>query len=157
MLRTTCVATMLEGGHAANALPQFAAANVNCRAQPDDAPAYVIAAIEKAVADKQVTVTIAKQESNSPGSTLRPDILRTMTRVTNTMWPGVVVLPTLSTGATDGRYLRAAGIPTYGVQGFFGERDDNRAHGRDERMPATSFYEGQTFLFELVKGLATAQ
>ena len=79
-----------------------------------------------------------------------------MSRITDTMWPGVVVLPTMGTGATDGRYLRAAGIPTYGVQGFFGERDDNRAHGRDERMPVTSFYEGQTFLYELVKGLATA-
>jgi acetylornithine deacetylase/succinyl-diaminopimelate desuccinylase-like protein len=69
----------------------------------------------------------------------------------------VVVLPTMSTGATDGRSLRAAGIPTYGVQGFFGERDDVRAHGRDERMAVTSFYEGQTFLYELVKGLAKAQ
>jgi acetylornithine deacetylase/succinyl-diaminopimelate desuccinylase-like protein len=80
-----------------------------------------------------------------------------MTRLTDAMWPGVVALPTLSTGATDGRFLRAAGIPTYGVQGFFGERDDNRAHGRDERMPVTSFYEGQTFLYELVKRLAKAQ
>jgi acetylornithine deacetylase/succinyl-diaminopimelate desuccinylase-like protein len=157
MLRTTCVATMLEGGHAPNALPQLAAANVNCRVQPDDSPAYVMAALKKAIADDQVVVSIAKQEANSPGSTLRPDILRAMTRITDTMWPGVVVLPTLSAGATDGRYLRATGIPTYGVQGFFNERDDNRAHGRDERMPVTSFYEGQTFLYELVKGLATAQ
>jgi acetylornithine deacetylase/succinyl-diaminopimelate desuccinylase-like protein len=70
------------------------------------------------------------------------------------MWPGVIVLPTMSTGATDGRSLRAAGIPTYGVQGFFNERDDNRAHGRDERMMVRSFYEGQTFLYELVKALA---
>ena len=88
---------------------------------------------------------------------LRPDILHAMSRITDTMWPGVVVLPTMSTGATDGRALRAAGIPTYGVQGFFYERDDNRAHGRDERMMARSFYEGQTFLYELVKSLSAAQ
>jgi acetylornithine deacetylase/succinyl-diaminopimelate desuccinylase-like protein len=157
MLRTTCVATMLEGGHAVNALPQLAAANINCRVQPDDSPAYVIAALKKAIADDQVMFSIKEQDDNSPASTLRPDILNAMTRLTDAMWPGVVVLPTLSTGATDGRFLRAAGIPTYGVQGFFGERDDNRAHGRDERMPVTSFYEGQTFLYELVKGLAKAQ
>jgi acetylornithine deacetylase/succinyl-diaminopimelate desuccinylase-like protein len=80
-----------------------------------------------------------------------------MSRLTDTMWPGVIVLPTMSTGATDGRMLREAGIPTYGVQGLFGERDDNRAHGRDERMLVTSFYEGQTFLYDLVKALATPQ
>jgi acetylornithine deacetylase/succinyl-diaminopimelate desuccinylase-like protein len=77
-----------------------------------------------------------------------------MSVVTGAMWPGVIVLPTLSTGATDGRMLRAVGIPTYGVQGFFNERDDNRIHGRDERMLARSFYEGQTFLYELVKALS---
>ncbi|HYW48035.1 MAG TPA: M20/M25/M40 family metallo-hydrolase [Bryobacteraceae bacterium] len=156
MLRTTCVATMLEGGHAPNALPQLAAANVNCRVQPDDKLDYVLAALKKVIADDQVAVSIANQEENSPGSPLRPDILRAMSRITDTMWPGVVVLPTMSTGATDGRALRAAGIPTYGVQGFFSERDDNRAHGRDERMMVRSFYEGQTFLFELVKALSTA-
>jgi acetylornithine deacetylase/succinyl-diaminopimelate desuccinylase-like protein len=79
-----------------------------------------------------------------------------MSRITGSLWPGVIVLPTMSTGATDGRMLRAAGIPTYGVQGFFNERDDNRAHGRDERMMVRSFYEGQTFLYELVKALTAA-
>jgi len=156
MLRTTCVATLLEGGHAHNALPQLAAANVNCRVQPNDSLQYVLDTLKKVFADDQVMVSITNQEENSPASQLRPDIMRAMARLTDTMWPGVVVLPTMSTGATDGRALRVAGIPTYGVQGFFGERDDNRAHGRDERMLVQSFYEGQTFLYELVKILSTA-
>ncbi|HEV3332646.1 MAG TPA: M20/M25/M40 family metallo-hydrolase [Bryobacteraceae bacterium] len=156
MLRTTCVATLLEGGHAHNALPQLAAANINCRVQPDDSLDYVMSTLKKAIADDQVNMSITEQEENSPASPLRPELVRAMARLTDTMWPGVVVLPTMSTGATDGRMLRAAGIPTYGVQGLFGERDDNRAHGRDERMMVTSFYEGQTFLYDLVKALATA-
>ncbi len=155
MLRTTCVATMLEGGHARNALPQLAAANVNCRVQPDESLDSVLATLKKVFADDQVSISISNQEDNAPASRLRPDLLHAMARLTDTMWPGVIVLPTLSTGATDGRYLRLAGIPTYGVQGFFTERDDNRAHGRDERMLATSFYEGQMFLYELVKALST--
>jgi len=158
MLRTTCVATMLEGGHAPNALPQLAAANVNCRVLPDDSLQYVMDTLRKVIADGQVAVSITNQEENSPSSPLRPDLVSAITRVTDSMWPGVIVLPTLGTGATDGRYLRAVGIATYGVQGFFNERDDNRAHGRDERMMVRSFYEGQTFLYELVKALAvTAQ
>jgi acetylornithine deacetylase/succinyl-diaminopimelate desuccinylase-like protein len=156
MLRTTCVPTLLEGGHAHNALPQLAAANVNCRVQPDDSLQYVVDTLKGVFADDQVLVSITNQEANSPGSPLRPDIMRAMSMLSDTMWPGVVVLPTMSTGATDGRALRAAGIPTYGVQGFFNERDDNRAHGRDERMPVQSFYEGQTFLYELVKMLSSA-
>ena len=156
-LRTTCVATMLEGGHALNALPQLAAANVNCRIQPDESLESVIGALKKVIADDQVVISITKQEEISPVSALRPDILRAVARFTDTMWPGVVVLPTMSTGATDGRMLRTSGIPTYGVSGFFGERDDSRAHGRDERMMVRSFYEGQAFLYDLVKSLSTAQ
>jgi acetylornithine deacetylase/succinyl-diaminopimelate desuccinylase-like protein len=157
MLRTTCVATMLEGGHARNALPQLAAANVNCRVQPGDSLEYVVATLKKTIADDQVVISIANQEDEAAASPLRPDLLRAMSRITDTMWPGVIVLPSMSTGATDGRMLRSSGIPTYGVQGFFGERDDNRIHGRDERMLERSFYEGQTFLYELVKELTTAR
>jgi acetylornithine deacetylase/succinyl-diaminopimelate desuccinylase-like protein len=135
----------------------MAAANVNCRVQPDDSVQYVMDTLKKVVADDQVALSIGNQEANSPESPLRPDILHAMSRITDTMWPGVVVLPTMSTGATDGRSLRAAGIPTYGVQGFFYERDDIRAHGRDERMMVRAFYEGQTFLYELVKSLAAGQ
>ena len=154
MMRTTCVATMLEGGHATNALPQLAAANVNCRILPEDSVDDVLASLKKVVADDQVSVTIAVNEGRSPASPMRPDVLKAIAGVGDTMWPGVVTVPTMAVGGSDGRYLRIAGIPTYGVQGFFVDRDDVRAHGRDERMPVRSFYEGQTFLYELVKTLS---
>jgi acetylornithine deacetylase/succinyl-diaminopimelate desuccinylase-like protein len=154
MLRTTCVATMLEGGHARNALPQLAAANVNCRIFPDDTPEYVLETLKKVVADDQVIVTIQENEGKAPPSPMRTDIMKAFNQLTDTMWPGIITLPSMSTGASDGRYLRASGIPTYGIQGFFGDRNDNRAHGRDERMLVQSFYEGQTFLYEMVKKLA---
>ena len=155
MLRTTCVATQLEGGHAPNALPQLAAANINCRILPQDSVTNVLAALKRVVGDDQVAVTIKVDEGAAPASPMRPDVMKAFAQETDLLWPGVVVLPSMSTGASDGRYLRAAGIPTYGVQGFFGDRDDVRAHGRDERMPVESFYQGQTFLYELVKKLAT--
>ncbi len=157
MLRTTCVATQLEGGHAPNALPQLAAANVNCRIFPDDNAEAVLATLKKVVADDQVAVTIKLDEGKAPPSPMRPEIMKAFNQVTDSMWPGVVTLPSMSTGASDGRYLRAAGIPTYGVQGFFMDRNDVRAHGRDERMPVQSFYEGQTFLYKLVKDLSSQQ
>lgn len=156
-LRTTCVATQLEGGHAHNALPQTAAANVNCRVEPEDSLDYVLATLKKVIADDQVSITVVGEAKQSPGSPMRPDVLRAVNRLTDTMWPGVPVVPTQLAAATDGKYLRGAGIPTYGVQGFALDRDDNRAHGRDERMPVKSFYEGQTFLYELVKILAAPQ
>ncbi len=154
ILRTTCVATQLEGGHARNALPQLAAANVNCRVFPDDSLEYLTATLKKVINDDQVELKVDNREVNAAGSPLRPDIIKAMNRVTDTMWPGVMVIPFMSTGATDGRALRASGIPTYGVQGFFGDPTDNRAHGRDERMMVRSFYEGETFLYELVKDLS---
>ncbi len=154
MMRTTCVATMLEGGHATNALPQLAAANVNCRLLPDDSADRVVAELTKLVADGEVKITVTTNEGASPASPLRPDIMKAFGRVTDTLWPGVVTVPTMAVGGSDGRYLRVAGIPTYGVQGFFQDRDDVRAHGRDERMLVRSFYEGQTFLYELVKALS---
>ena len=155
MLRTTCVATQLEGGHAPNALPQLAAANVNCRIFPDDTVENVLMTLKRVVADDQVAVTVKTDEGKAPPSPMRPDIMKAFAQVTDSMWPGVITVPEMSTGASDGRYLREAGIPTYGIQGFFLDRDDVRAHGRDERMPVESFYEGQTFLYDLVKRLAT--
>jgi acetylornithine deacetylase/succinyl-diaminopimelate desuccinylase-like protein len=154
MMRTTCVATILEGGHATNALPQLATANINCRLLPDDSVDRVVAELTKLVADDQVKITIATNEGVSPASPLRPDIMKAFTGVTDTLWPGVITVPAMAVGGSDGRYLRVAGIPTYGVQGFFQDRDDVRAHGRDERMLVRSFYEGQTFLYELVKALS---
>jgi acetylornithine deacetylase/succinyl-diaminopimelate desuccinylase-like protein len=155
-LRTTCVATMLEGGHAINALPQLAAATVNCRVLPEDSPEYVLSMLQKVVADDQVSVKQLSDFSKAAASPMRPDLLKAVSDITNSMWPGVPTVPIMVMGATDGRYLRAQGIPCYGVQGFFMDRDDIRFHGRDERMGVQSFYEGQAFLYELVKRLSTA-
>jgi acetylornithine deacetylase/succinyl-diaminopimelate desuccinylase-like protein len=152
-LRTTCVATMLEGGHAINALPQLAAATVNCRVLPEDAPEYVLNTLQKVVADDQVSVKQLSEFSKAAASPMRPDLLKAVSDITTRMWPGVPTVPIMVMGATDGRYLRAAGIPTYGIQGFFMDRDDIRFHGRDERLGVESFYEGQAFLYELVKRL----
>jgi len=153
-LRTTCVATMLEGGHALNALPQLAAATVNCRVLPEDSVEYVESTLNKVVADDQVKLTKVGEFKKGPASPMRADVMKAVARLTDTMWPGVPTLPIMVMGATDGRMLRIAGIPTYGVQGFFMDRDDVRFHGRDERMGVQSFYEGQQFLYELVKALS---
>src|SRR5712692_5845208 len=155
-LRTTCVATLLEGGHAMNALPQLAAATVNCRVLPEDAVAYVQTTLQKGVADDQVSVTILGEPAPGPASAMRPDVLAAVTRATDALWPGVPVVPIMVMGATDGKALRIAGIPTYGVQGIFFDRDDIRFHGRDERLGVQSFYQGQAFLYELVKTLSKA-
>ena len=153
-LRTTCVATMLEGGHAINALPQLAAATVNCRVLPEDSPEYVQSTLQSVVADDQVSINLLGEPTKGPASPMRPDVLKAVTDVTSAMWPGVPTVPIMVMGATDGRYLRSAGIPCYGVQGFFMDRDDIRFHGRDERLGVQSFYEGQAFLYELVRRLA---
>ena len=155
-LRTTCVATMLEGGHAVNALPQLAAATVNCRVLPDDSVQYVTATLQRVVADTAVNVTVTGTPHNAPPSPMREDLFSAVNTVTTELWPGVATVPLMVMGATDGAYLRAAGIPTYGVQGLFYDRDDIRFHGRDERLKVQSFYEGQTFLYDLVKRLASS-
>jgi acetylornithine deacetylase/succinyl-diaminopimelate desuccinylase-like protein len=154
-LRTTCVATQIEGGHARNALPQLAAANVNCRVLPEDTTEYVTATLQRVFADEQVKTTFVGDVSSGPPSPLRDDVMTAVASLTNTLWPGVPAVPMMVMGATDGLYLRSAGIPTYGVQGFFYDRDDIRFHGRDERLKVQSFYEGQTFLYELVKRLSS--
>ncbi len=153
-LRTTCVATQIEGGHAKNALPQLAAANVNCRVLPEDSVEYVESTLRKLVADDQVAIAITGEVSKAPASPMRRDLFQAVSSLTDTMWPGVPAVPIMVMGATDGLYLRAAGIPSYGVQGFFMDRDDIRFHGRDERMGVQAYYEGQQFLYELVKRLA---
>ena len=155
-LRTTCVATQLEGGHAKNALPQLAAANVNCRVLPEDAVEYVTSTLRGVFADTAVTMRIEGTPERGPASPLRADLMSAVSAVTTSLWPGVPTVPMMVMGATDGLYLRAAGIPTYGIQGFFYDRDDIRFHGRDERLKVQSFYEGQTFLYELVKRLTGA-
>ncbi len=121
LLRTTCVATRLEGGHADNALPQTARAIVNCRIIPGDSPVEVRSALIRVLDDPKISVTSIGDATPSQPSPLKPEIMRAMEQITTQMWPGVPVVPVMSTGATDGLYLRNAGIPTYGVPGFFEE------------------------------------
>jgi acetylornithine deacetylase/succinyl-diaminopimelate desuccinylase-like protein len=151
MLRTTCVATMLSGGHAPNALPQMARANVNCRMLPGDDPAAVWKTLASVLADEKIAIAPVGQPRPSAPSPLRPEIVGPIEKLTNEMWPGVPVVPSMSTGATDGLYLRNAGIPTYGVSGLFEDVDDVRAHGRDERIGVKEFHDGREFLYKLVK------
>jgi len=152
-LRTTCVATLLDGGHASNALPQRATANVNCRILPDESPDDIRVALEGAIGNPDVTVTAEGRATNSVPSPLTPALLATIEEITADMWPGVPVVPTMSTGATDGLYLRNAGIPVYGVSGLFYE--ETFAHGMNERIPVSAFYEGLEFLDRLVRALTT--
>ena len=158
-LRTTCIPTMLEGGHAMNALPQLAAATVNCRVLPEDGVDYVRNALVKAIADTAVAVTVVGTPMIGPASPMRADVMRAVDGATKQLWPGVVTIPMMVMGGTDGRSLRAAGIPTYGVQGIFIDRDDVRFHGRDERIRVKAFYDGHAFMYDLVKRLSgmTAQ
>ncbi len=153
-LRTTCVATMLQGGHAQNALPQMARATVNCRILPDHDPEVVSRKLQELAAPYDVTVTPNGTATPSPPSPLTEEVLGPIERITEEMWPGVKVLPVMSTGATDGLRLRRERIPVYGVSGLFGDMDDVRAHGQDERILIQDYYEGQEFLYRLVKALA---
>jgi acetylornithine deacetylase/succinyl-diaminopimelate desuccinylase-like protein len=154
-MRTTCVPTRLEGGHANNALPQTARATVNCRVLPNETEEDVRQTLIRALANDKITVTATNRFFPSPASPLTPEIMGAVERATQEMWPGVPVVPTMSTGATDSRYLRTAGIPAYGTSGMFGDVDDIRAHGRDERMLVRSLYEGQEYLYRLVKLLSS--
>jgi acetylornithine deacetylase/succinyl-diaminopimelate desuccinylase-like protein len=156
-LRTTCVATLLEGGHALNALPQLAAANVNCRVLPDETEDYVTETLKRVINDDQVSVAVTGVRRSGPPSPINEDVMSAVSAITNRLWPGVPAVPMMVMGATDGLYLREAGIPTYGVQGIFYDRDDIRFHGRDERVKVQSFYEAQTFLYDLVKRLSMRQ
>ena len=155
LMRTTCVATRLEAGHADNALPQTARALVNCRMLPGESAAEVQQTLVKVLNDGRIVVTPVDEAKPSPPSPLKPEIIQPVERLTSMMWPGVAVVPTMSTGATDGLYFRQAGIPIYGVSGLFGDIDDVREHGRDERIGVNEFYEGQEFLYRLVKMLSS--
>ncbi|MFT4863361.1 MAG: acetylornithine deacetylase/succinyl-diaminopimelate desuccinylase-like protein [Pseudohongiellaceae bacterium] len=154
-LRTTCVATMLEAGHAENALPQRARATVNCRVLPDESIEGVRLTLMNVIGDAGVSVTPIAPATQSPVSPLTPPLLAIIEKITDELWPGVPVLPTMSTGATDSLYLRNAGIPVYGVSGIFSD-GTSRAHGQNERILISSFFEGQEFLYRLTKQLAVA-
>lgn len=153
VLRTTCVATRLEGGHANNALPQLAAATVNCRMLPDENAEAVVETIRRVANDTAVQVTVISPPVPSPPSPLVPEVLEPIDSITAAMWPGAAVVPSMETGATDGLFLRNAGIPVYGVSGVPLDEDDVRAHGRDERIRVDAFYEGLEFTYRLVRAL----
>jgi acetylornithine deacetylase/succinyl-diaminopimelate desuccinylase-like protein len=152
ILHTTCVATMLDAGHAPNALPQRAGANVNCRIFPGTTQEEVRQALEKIVDDANVSVTFVNApESTSAPPPLTAEILGPIDELTGQMWPGVPVLPSMVAGGTDGRFLTPAGIPTYGVSGLFMDPSKVHAHGLNERVLVESLYESREFLDRLIK------
>jgi acetylornithine deacetylase/succinyl-diaminopimelate desuccinylase-like protein len=153
-LRTTCVATMLEGGHAYNALPQTARAVVNCRIMPTEKVDNVGATLKRVLADDQISLTPIGEADLSPPSALTKELVSTVEKTSAEFWPGVPVVPVMSAGATDGRFLRNAGIPTFGHSGLAGDVDDVRAHGKDERVAVRAFLEGGEYLYRLVKRLS---
>jgi acetylornithine deacetylase/succinyl-diaminopimelate desuccinylase-like protein len=157
-LRTTCVATMVQAGHAENALPQSARATVNCRILPGQAPEEVLQTVRRVIADDAITITTGPDspigDVGSPPSPLNPEVMEATKAVTQTMWPGVPVVPVMSRGASDGRFLRRAGLPVYGISGIAEDQDDIRAHGKDERVGVTALFEGRQFMYLLVKALA---
>jgi acetylornithine deacetylase/succinyl-diaminopimelate desuccinylase-like protein len=152
-MRTTAVPTLLEAGHAENALPQTARATINCRMLPDESPDDVQRTIQRVLDDTTIHVSRLAEPKPAPLSPLRADLMRTVQELASSMWPGALVLPVMSTGASDGVYLRRAGLPVYGVSGMFGDIDDVRAHGRDERIGIKEFYDGITFMERFVKAL----
>ena len=152
-LRTTCVATRLFAGHADNALPQLARATVNCRLLPGHSPDSAEATLRRVLADTAIHLSRARPPTLSPTSPLRPDVMGPVKDLVARMWPGSVIIPEMSTGASDGLYVRNAGIPVYGVSAVFERIDDVRAHGRDERIGVKAYHDAAAFWYELVKRL----
>ena len=164
LLRTTCVATLLSGGHAANALPQTARANVNCRIFPGEEPEHIRKTLERVIGDSKVSVTLVPEKTADgqlipivgvPPSPLLPEVTQGLERTLATMWPGIPVVSTMSTGASDGKFLRIAGIPTYGISCMFFDMDDHRSHGKDERVGVQDYYDGVEFGYRFMKTLST--
>ena len=153
-LRTTCVATMLDAGHAENALPQSARATVNCRILPGEPAAEVEAMLRRLAADDRITIRTAYTPTPSPPSPLTAAIMGPIERLVAEQFPQVPIVPLMEAGATDGLFLRNAGIPTYGVSAVFEEQDDVRAHGRDERIRVQSFYEALEFWYRMMRAFA---
>jgi acetylornithine deacetylase/succinyl-diaminopimelate desuccinylase-like protein len=165
-MHTTCVATRLSGGHANNALPQMAQANVNCRIEPGHSLEEIRLALEKIVADPKIKVqfrentNVLMDHGSDRHSYIPPaprkDVFDALDKIVAEMWPGIPVLPNMSTGASDGVYTNAAGMPTYAISGEQYDRDDIRAHGKDERVGVESFYRGVDFYYPFLKAV-TAQ
>jgi acetylornithine deacetylase/succinyl-diaminopimelate desuccinylase-like protein len=162
ILHTTCVATRLNAGHANNALPQSAQAIVNCRIEPGHTAEEIRKVLEQIVADPKISVTYvgalgggASQPPFSPPP-VRPELLAALNKAVGEMWPGLPIIPTMETGASDGVYTNAVGMPTYGVSGEQIDRDDIRAHGKDERIPQASFYRAVDFYYRFLKVLTSS-
>jgi len=153
-MRTTCVATMLQGGHAPNALPQLARANVNCRVLPGESIVELEITLAQVMADYEIKIIRAYEPTTSQPSPLKPEIMGPIEKLTAKFWPGIPVIPSMSSGATDGNFLRNAGIPVYGHSGLADDIDDVRAHGRDERVSMKAFDDSLEYLYQLVKTLA---
>jgi acetylornithine deacetylase/succinyl-diaminopimelate desuccinylase-like protein len=151
LLRTTCVATRLEGGHANNALPQTAAAIVNCRMLPQDSLAGVQSTLKRVLADDRIAISIVGEAVPAPASAINPAIMSKLETLSRKLYGGLPVVPVMDTGASDGKYSRIGGIPTYGVPGVFEDVDDTRAHGKDERIGVKDFYDGVDFYYEFIK------
>lgn len=152
IVRTTCTPTQVEGGHAPNALPQHVRANVNCRILPNTPVAEVQKQLVQIVGDDKVTIKpVAEVGSSSKPPPLSPQIMQPVRKVADEIWPGVAIVPTMSAGATDGRYLNEAGIPTYGLSGMFHDHEGSHAHGLNERIRVKSLLDGRRFLYEIVK------
>ena len=146
---------MVDGGHARNALPQRVEANVNCRIFPGTTPAQIQAKLTELIGDETIAIRPARTDKPlASAPALDPAIIGPMERLSEKYWPGVPILPVMSTGATDGLYLSAVGIPVYGVSGIWWDPDGNGAHGLDERIEARSLYVGRDYLYELVKDYA---
>lgn len=152
--RTTCVATQLSGGHAENALPQSATATINCRMLPGTPQAEVQEALTRAVADTAVKFTVISPATPSPMAALKPEVMSRIEAVTKRLW-NIPVIPVMETGATDGLYLRNAGVPVYGVSGVFVDINDVRAHGKDERIGVQDYYDGAEYIYQLVKAVSS--
>ena len=152
-LRTTCVPTMLSGGHAENALPQSATATVNCRVFPGVPAQEVQRTLEQLVADTSIRVKLTYPITASPASPLRDDVMPAVEGLARDFWPAAVTVPGMSAGATDGLYLRNAGVPVYGLAAILIDPADERAHGLDEKIPVRSLYESREYWYQLVKRL----
>ena len=155
LMRTTCVATMLDAGHAINALPQSAKAFVNCRILPGNTNDQIVKEVNEMLNDSQIVIKVIGHPAANPPSPSDPELMKTVEQVTKRIWPGVPVIAVMDVGASDGIYLRSAGIPTYGISGVFVDEDDNRAHGRDERIGVKEFYEGVEYEYALIKAFSS--
>jgi acetylornithine deacetylase/succinyl-diaminopimelate desuccinylase-like protein len=157
-LRTTCVATMLDGGHATNALPQRARANVNCRIFPGVSPESVKQKLDEIVADPAVKISMPESRGPAPPPPpLTAKVLKPFEKLTEQFWPGVPVLPLLQAGATDGEFTNAVGVPTYGIEPVFGGPDLGNIHGLNEYVGVKTLLEGRDFLYRLVKVYADSK